>query len=159
MSEPVTLRPMRADEFPAYHDYFIVDYGEEIAANYGYTLEKSVTIAREELADDLPQTVNTPHHTLLCIEKEGATVGYLWYNVLDAGKTIFILDFVIFELLRRRGYGKAAMLALETVFSQRGGEQIKLRVACHNKRALQLYEAIGFNITGYNMIKHIKGKR
>jgi ribosomal protein S18 acetylase RimI-like enzyme len=32
-------------------------------------------------------------------------------------------------------------------------EQIKLRVAFENKVALGLYERVGFNITGYNMVK------
>jgi ribosomal protein S18 acetylase RimI-like enzyme len=35
--------------------------------------------------------------------------------------------------------------------------EIKLRVAHGNKRALALYKKIGFSITGYNMIKKIIG--
>ena len=153
----ITLRPMLVDEFPSYRDYFVVDYAQEIAINYGYTLEKSRTIAREELAIDLPQTVNTPNHVLLCIEDgNGKTVGYLWYKLLDNGTAVFILDFIIFESFRKMGYGKAAMGRLEKQLSHAGVEQIKLRVAFENKGALRLYENVGFNVTGYNMIKHIK---
>ena len=155
----ITLRPMLADEFPSYRDYFVVDYADEIAENYGYTLEKSRIIAREELADDLPQTVNTPNHVLLCIENEnGEMVGYLWYKLMDDGETAFGLDFIIFEPFRKKGYGKAAMGALEKQLSHTGVEQLKLRVAFYNKRALRLYENVGFSVTGYNMIKHIKEK-
>ena len=152
----VTLRPMLADEFPNYRDYFVVDYAEEIAANYGFTLEKSRTIARQELADDLPQTVATPNHFLLCIENEdGQIIGYLWHKLLDDGETVFVLDFIIFKQFRKMGYGKAAMDRLEKQLSRTGVEQIKLRVAFENKGALRLYETVGFNVTGYNMIKHI----
>ena len=158
MNKMIILRPMLADEFPAYRDYFVVDYGNEIAENYGYPLEKSHAIARQELADDLPQTVDTPDHVLLCIEtaEAGQLVGYLWYKLLDKGETIFALDFVVFEQFRNKGVGKAAMAAVEKQLAERGVEQIKLRVAFENKGAFRLYENAGFSITGYNMIKHIK---
>ncbi len=153
----VTLRPMLADEFPAYRDYFVVDYAEEIAINYGFTLEKSHAIARQELASDLPQTIATPDHVLLCIENEDSElVGYLWYRLMDNGETAFGLDFTVFEPFRRKGYGKAAIDMLEKQLLHIGVQQLKLRVAFENKSALRLYETVGFNVTGYNMIKHIK---
>jgi len=156
MNPTVTLRPMQADEFPAYRDYFVVDYAEEIAANYGFTLEKSHAIARQELADDLPQTVATPDHVLLCIENEdGKLIGYVWYKLLDDGETVFALDFMVFEQFRKKGYGKAAIATLEKQLSQTGAAQIKLRVAFENKGAFRLYEHVGFSVTGYNMIKHL----
>jgi ribosomal protein S18 acetylase RimI-like enzyme len=150
----ITLRPMKATEFSDYEAYFVVDYAHEIAANYGYSPEKSHAIAAAELLEDLPQTVTTPGHVLLCIEAdEAGTIGYLWYKLLDNGETVFILDFVVFEVYRGLGYGKAALRALEKRLRESGVEQIKLRVAFDNPRAKGLYEALGFSITGYNMIK------
>lgn len=147
---------MQAGEFPAYRDYFIADYAAEIAANYGHTLAKSHAIAARELADDLPQTVATPDNYLLCIEQDGAElVGYLWYKLLDSGGTAFILDFFVSENFRGQGNGKAALIALEKELAHADVEQIKLRVAFENKRALNLYERLGFNITGFNMAKSI----
>lgn len=152
----ITLRPMQEAEFPAYRDYFIVDYAEEIAANFGYTREKSQAIAIQELADDLPQTVNTPDHVLLCIERNAQeTIGYLWYKLLDQETSVFILDFVIFAPHRGQGYGQASLLVLQEHLAKLGIKQIKLRVAFANKRALDLYEKIGFRITGYNMVKEL----
>jgi ribosomal protein S18 acetylase RimI-like enzyme len=148
---------MNAEEFPTYRDYFIVDYAHEIAANFGHTLEKSRAIAFKELMDDLPQTVSTPENFLLCLEKNGGEiVGYLWYKLLNNGESVFILDFVVFDKFRGMGYGTAALMALEEQLSQAGVEQIKLRVAYNNPRALSLYKKIGFNITGYNMAKNLK---
>jgi ribosomal protein S18 acetylase RimI-like enzyme len=149
---------MKTEEFPGYRDYFIVDYANEIAANFGYTLEKSRAIALKELINDLPQNVSTPSNFLLCIEEsDHDTIGYLWYKLLDEGKSVFILDFVVIDKFRGLGYGKAALIALEEQLLQAGVEQIKLRVAFENKRALSLYEKVGFNVTGYNMAK-ILGK-
>ena len=155
----ISLRAMSQDEFPAYRDYFIVDYADEIVANFGYTLEKSRAIAARELAADLPQTTDTPDHSLLCIEQGtrdqtvSETIGYLWYKLIDDGETVFILDFVLFEAFRGLGHGKAALMALEQHLLNSNVEQIKLRVAADNKRALGLYGRIGFSITGYNMVK------
>lgn len=150
----IILRPMTAAEFPNYRDYFIVDYAHEIAANYGYSPEKSQLIASQELMTDLPQNVSTPHHYLWCIETgSDGTVGYLWYQLLDNGETVFLLDFIVFDQFRGLGYGKAALMLLEKQLAQSTVEQIKLRVAFDNQRAFGLYKKIGFNVTGYNMVK------
>lgn len=147
---------MKATEFPAYRDVFIADYATEIAANFGHTLEKSRAIATSELANDLPQSAATPDNHLLCIEKSDTElVGYLWYKLLDTDETAFIFDFFVFKEFRGRGYGKAAMIALEKQLAHAGVAQIKLRVAFENKRALSLYERLGFNVTGFNMAKSL----
>jgi hypothetical protein len=46
-----------------------------------------------------------------------------------------------------------AETALERKLMDRGVTQLKLRVAFENTRALALYQAVGFNITGLNMAK------
>lgn len=150
----ITLREMKPEEFSDYCEYFIVDYADEIAANYGHTLTRSRQIAARELAEDLPQGVSTQGHFLFCIEaKEIGTIGYLWYKLLDVEDTAFILDFMIFERFRGQGKGKASLIALEEHLVPKGVKQIKLRVAFKNDRAKYLYEKVGFNITGFNMSK------
>ena len=86
-------------------------------------------------------------------QPDAGTIGYLWYKLLDDGESVFILDFMVFEDYRGQGYGKATLIALEEKLSQSGVTQIKLRVAADNYRAKGLYERLGFNVTGYNMIK------
>jgi ribosomal protein S18 acetylase RimI-like enzyme len=147
---------MKAEEFAQYRDYFIHDYANEIVANFGHTLEKSRATALKELQEDLSQEVSTPSHYLLCIEEGNNLLGYLWYQQLEEGETIFILDFIVFEVFRSKGYGTAALTALEENLAKSGAKQIKLRVAYKNKRALALYEKLGFGITGYNMAKTLK---
>jgi ribosomal protein S18 acetylase RimI-like enzyme len=150
----ITLRPMTTDEFSSFCTYFIADYADEIGANFGHSPEQSRLIASKELAEDLPQNIATPHNHLLCIEQnENTTVGYLWYKLFDEGTTAFVLDFVVFKEFRRQGYGKSALLALEKQLFDSGTKQIKLRVAYKNDKARQLYEKVGFNITGFNMSK------
>jgi ribosomal protein S18 acetylase RimI-like enzyme len=147
---------MKTEEFAQYREYFIHDYADEIATNFGHGLEQSRAIALKELNDDLPQDVSTPDHCLLCIEKNNDLIGYLWYKFLDNRKSVFILDFVVLETFRAKGYGKVSLTVLEEHLAKSGVTQIKLRVAYQNKQALALYEKLGFNITGYNMAKTLK---
>ena len=75
------FRPMREEEYPAYLEYFIADYAREIAANYRLSAEDSLTKATREIAEDLPEGVNTPGQVLLSLfsqsDNRDEHVGYL----------------------------------------------------------------------------------
>tara|TARA_B100001063_G_C16500121_1_gene421645 strand:- start:31 stop:192 length:162 start_codon:yes stop_codon:yes gene_type:complete len=45
----VVLREMRQEEYPAYCQYFIDDYSQEIAKNYGHSLDVSIELAKKDL--------------------------------------------------------------------------------------------------------------
>lgn len=160
----VRLIPMDEVAFPAYRDYFIDDYAQDLASNHGLTLADARHQAEASLLQHLPQGAATPGHNLLCItpvsDKVGSAVtptttiaGYLWHCVDSAAYTTFIYDFYTLPAHRGLGYGKAAMAVLEAELKCLGVSQIKLRVAHDNPRARALYEEIGFHITGYNMAK------
>lgn len=163
----IQLRPMTLTEYPAYCDYFIDDYSREIAENYGHSMDRAIELAEQDLIRCFPNGLETNEHDLLCIELtpepefkselglKSEVVGYLWHSVKASDKSTFIYDFFIFSNQRNNGYGKLAIKALESQLQTIGIEQIKLRVAYHNKRALKLYQEVGFAITGYNMSKKI----
>ncbi|ELY4480298.1 GNAT family N-acetyltransferase [Cronobacter turicensis] len=154
------FRPMREEEYPAYLEYFITDYAQEIAANYRLSEEEALTSAKQEIAATLPEGVNTPGHVLLCLlvqdESNHKHTGYLWYKPDPGMQTVFIYDFHIFTACQGRGLGKDALRAFEDEMRARGVEQIRLRVAGDNARARHVYEASGFGVTGINMSKSIK---
>ena len=153
---------MQPAEYLAYCDYFIADYGREIAENFGHSLAHSTRLAGADLCQHLPGGVATPGQTLLCLEavideqvkQQKKLVGYLWHAV-DEQQCSFIYDFYVLEEFRGHGFGKLALRELERQLRERGIDQIKLRVAFNNKRALQLYQEMGFNVTGYNLAKSI----
>ncbi|PKH03143.1 GNAT family N-acetyltransferase [Psychromonas sp. MB-3u-54] len=146
---------MTYSEYPAYCDYFIDDYSREIAENYGHSMDRAVELAKQDLLLSFPNGLETNEHELLCIESDSELVGYLWHSINTDGKSTFIYDFFIFSNSRNNGYGKSAISALESQLKSIGIEQIKLRVAYQNQRALKLYQEIGFAISGYNMSKKI----
>ncbi|MFA0372910.1 GNAT family N-acetyltransferase, partial [Vibrio sp. 10N.222.54.F6] len=102
-----------------------------------------------------PNGLETNVHALLCVESGSELVGYLWHSINAADKSTFIYDFFIFPNFRNNGYGKLAISVLESQLKSVCIEQIKLRVAYQNQRALKLYQEIGFAISGYNMSKKI----
>lgn len=155
----IALRPMRADEFHAYLDYFIPDYAEEIAASYRLSPEAALAQARQETADDLPAGVDTPGQSLVCIVEGDETIGYFWYRADAARRMVFISDFHILPPHQSKGKGTAALAVLEQALAAEGFEQIRLRVAIDNGKAEHVYRLSGFEPTGINMSKRIGTER
>lgn len=153
----MSLRPMRADEFAAYLDYFIPDYAAEIAATYRLSENEAREQARREIGVSLPDGVNSAGHVLLCLVDSAKhpdnALGYLWYKADAAMHEAFIYDFYIHPDHQGQGLGKQALQLLEQALKARGFAQIKLRVAGDNERAHHLYEVSGFQVTGINMSK------
>ena len=156
----IKFRPMHEDEYPGYLEYFIPDYAREIASNYRLSADDSLVRAKQEIAEDLPEGVNTPGQVLLCLitqlDNTIMHVGYLWYKPDTAMRTVFIYDFHIFNSCQGQGLGKQALRVFEQEMRDKDFEQIRLRVAGDNERARHVYEAIGFGVTGLNMSKTIK---
>ncbi|WP_428241182.1 GNAT family N-acetyltransferase [Gynuella sp.] len=155
----VVLREMRQEEYPAYCQYFIDDYSQEIMTNYGHSKEQAIELAKKDLAHSFPNGLEGSEHSLLCIEAEVegtlTLLGYLWHSVNSEDRSTFIYDFFIAGEYRSRGFGRLAIAELEKQLRVSGIHQIKLRVAYHNERALKLYQEVGFVITGFNMAKTI----
>lgn len=150
---------MTKEEYPAYCTYFIDDYSQEIAQNYGYSMEKAIELAKKDLHGSFPDGVESKSHTLLCIEAliDGIprVVGYLWHSINTQNRSTFIYDFYISDIYRGQGFGKQAIALLEEQLQLVDINEIKLRVAYHNNRALKLYQETGFAIIGYNMSKQL----
>ncbi len=157
----IKFQPLNAAQFDDYRRYFIADYGQEISLNFRVPLAQALVQAETALAESFPAGKAQPGHHLLSIEIDGDTkqnrsaqqIGYFWLTDTEKTHTVFINDFVIFSELRNKGLGRAAIDALERKLKHQGVTQLKLRVAFENTRALALYQAVGFNITGLNMAK------
>ncbi|MCW8357056.1 GNAT family N-acetyltransferase [Marinomonas pontica] len=157
----INLRKMRVEEYPAYCDYFIADYSQEIAQNNGHSIEIATDLAHQNLIRRFPNGLETNEHDLMCIEIDSANslkvIGYLWHSIKSSDVSTFIYDFYIADEYRGNGYGKKAISQLEKLLVSADINQIKLRVAYQNQQALALYQEIGFTISGYNMSKKLVG--
>lgn len=153
------LRPMLEHEYPAYLEYFIPEYAEEIASNYRLSLDDSRARAKQEMAEYLPEGIHTPGQVLVClcteINSTEQHVGYLWYKPDSLLRTVFIYDFHIFGHHQGQDLAKKALSVFEQGLQAQNFTEIKLRVAGDNPRAQHVYQASGFGITGINMSKII----
>lgn len=153
----VSLRPMSANEFVGFATYFIEDYARDIAANYRLSDDEALAQAKRELESSLPAAEKTPGQTLTAIIfAENGTeqhIGYLWYKANIIDKSAYIYDFYLFSKFRKQGLGSQAMHCLEADLAASGIKQIKLRVAAENAHAKKVYEANGYQVTGFNMNK------
>jgi ribosomal protein S18 acetylase RimI-like enzyme len=153
----VSLKPIQTKQFPSFRSYFVSDYSQELVQNYGYSSTTATEMAEKDLERYFPDGVSTEEHQLMCITKpqDESWLGYLWYSINTERTVTFIYDLYIAAEFRNQGYGAQALNQLEQQVKKEGIGEVKLRVAYTNSKARQLYERIGFNITGYNMSKKL----
>lgn len=153
----VVLHPMSETEFAGFLAYFIPDYAAEIAANYHLFQDAALAQAKREIATSLPDGVKTQGQSLKSIvhtdNGSEVQIGYLWYRANGEDQSAFIYDFYLLPAFRGKGLGSRAMQSLEALLAGEGIRQIKLRVAAENAHAKKVYEANGYQVTGYNMNK------
>lgn len=116
--------------------------------------------ARAEAAKDfarfLPRGRNSAgRHFAHVIGPDGTRVGETWYTTQDrGGKCEFWIDWLTIDPAhRRKGYGRAALLALEVEAARRGADRLGLYVWIDNPGALALYTRLGYRVFAQRMTK------
>jgi ribosomal protein S18 acetylase RimI-like enzyme len=140
---PVELRPMSE---PAY-----LDYAERVEREYaaerhasGEPLEEAERIAAEQMAELLPDGLQTRDTHLFTPTLDGEELGVLW--LATDRPVVYIYDIELREELRGRGLGRAVMAAAVAWSAARGAPAIGLNVFGHNDRARALYDRLGFRV-------------
>ncbi len=151
----LTLRPMTVAEYDAWYPGAVSKYAEHHIRAGSMPADKAHDIAARQFAELLPDGVATEAHHLLVGEAGGAPIGMLWLNIRTGGEraSAFEYDVVVDKDMRRRGYGRALMVAAESYLAPRGATAIKLHVFGDNTTALHLYESLGYVATNINMTK------
>src|SRR3954451_21074216 len=124
-----SFTPWRADEERA--------YAEERAAA-GEAPDVAAEESRRQLAELLPQGLQTPDQHFFEGRVDGETVGTLWLSTERS--MAFVYDVVVHEAHRRRGYGAGLMRAGARWVRDRGHPLLGLNVFGHNRGARALYE-------------------
>lgn len=153
----VQLVPISAEEFDSYIVRQVSDYAEEKIAAGAWAKEGALERSKKEIKRLLPRGKDTESNFIFKIadDSTGVKVGTIWIKAFrDVGVPYaFVYDIIIDRDERRKGYGKAAMKALEAVVKELGLGRIGLHVFGHNEAAIKLYETSGFRVTDINMMK------
>ncbi|RLQ94268.1 GNAT family N-acetyltransferase [Falsibacillus albus] len=150
----IELKPMTSYEFEKYIKAVIKDYAEEKVAAGNWKAEEAMKKSEEDFHSLLPQEEKTENNHLFTIVNDNSNVGMIWLarRQDDSG---FIYDILISEDQQGKGFGKAAMYAIEGVAKELGMNKIHLHVFGHNKIARSLYEKIGYETTNIKMEKKL----
>lgn len=94
----------------------------------------------------LEEELRNPLSTWLVAEVSGQTAGYAgMHRVLDEA---CVTDVAVSPAYRRKGVGKALMLALEDICRREGSAFLTLEVRESNLGAIALYRSLGFEKAG-----------
>ncbi len=152
----VKLLPMSPDAWADWRLASIRGYAADKVTAGTWPAETAQERAAAEFNELLPQGQQTPGHECGAIVTDaGEAVGVVWFapqREIGVGAA-FIYDIVIDEDQRGRGYGRAAMEALEPLARSLGYDRIGLHVFGHNAVARSLYQSVGYVETDVQMEK------
>jgi len=108
-----------------------------------------------ELVPDGPATAG--HEFRSVVAADGTAVGALWFAAEgEPGHgTAFIWDIVVEPAFRGRGYGRAALDALDRLARSMGYRAVRLHVFGDNETARGLYRSAGYEETDVTMLKRL----
>jgi GNAT superfamily N-acetyltransferase len=148
----VQLQPMTEDQYRPWRAEAEAHYTRSLTAS-GQSAQEAAGNAADTYAQLLPDEFATPDHHFWYAYDGAHRVGFLWLKV--TGGTAFVYNVAVEAGLRRRGYGRAIMLAAERWCHDNALNRIGLHVFAHNTGARALYEQLGFAETGRNMAKDL----
>ncbi len=157
----VTLIPLSDEEREAFIAEDLSDWADQQVRDHGWSPGEAPERAREEL---LP-VLRSEHESAATMGDrqwaafgvDGKSVGWLWVRRPSEGMpadSAFLYQISVRRPLRRRGYGRAMLAALEALLPEEGIEELRLNVMGANRPAMRLYE-----FSGYELAVELDGKR
>ncbi|MEV0731572.1 GNAT family N-acetyltransferase [Polymorphospora sp. NPDC050346] len=153
----VRLEPMTDEQYLRYRQRAEVTYAEHIVASGAMPEPEARKKARDDYERLLPAGLRTPDHHLWAAYDGPDEIGMLWLHVerRSDGLHAFGYDFEVRAELRRKGYGRAMIEAVEQVCRDLGVLSIGLSVFGFNLGARALYEQMGYETTAIRMHKRL----
>ncbi len=146
---------MTGDEFAEWRPRSIESFAADLARATNRPLDSALVRAHAVFDEELADGIDTPGTWLLTIlDEDEAVVGDLWLGPHpQRPDAAFVYDIEIQAVARRRGYGRAAMLAAESLVRSAGINELALSVFGFNDSAKALYDSIGYRVLATHMSK------
>jgi len=149
----IALRPLREDEYEAWDTAHRAEYGRGLVEHVGMSREQAEAKVERDVAHVLPQGLATENTWIWAVENDGRVVGTVYVGVRDGGAWLY--DITITESERGKGYGRAAMAALEDEVRALGHDTIGLNVWGGNDVARGLYRSLGWDEESVHMRRRL----
>ncbi|WP_309103809.1 GNAT family N-acetyltransferase [Microbacterium sp.] len=142
----VIVTPMTPERFARFRVESVDAFADDLVTMRGMTAEDAAAESRRQFEKELPLGSDTPGQSLFTASSGGEEVGILWLGMRQrAGRPhAFVLDIEVAEARRRKGYGRAIMLAAEREAQRLGAVSMGLHVFGANDAAVALYERLGY---------------
>lgn len=156
--EGILLKDMSRKEFGEYFQDKLNRYTEVLSENLHEEGDDPSSRAFKQLKGLLPKGIETPNHHLFNIQSGEKIIGFVWLKIEEEKKSAFLYEIYIFEEYRDKGFGTETMKGIEDILIQKEIHYFKLHVFGSNTGARRLYEELGFEIAGINMLKPLSRK-
>jgi len=138
----VTLRPLRDDEYAAWDVEHRRQYARGLVEHADLTPEEAEAKVARDISAALPDGLATAGVHVWVVEDEGRRIGTVFFGL--RGAEAWLYEITIDEGKRGKGYGRAAMLALEEEARRLGHDRLALNVWGGNEVARGLYRSLGY---------------
>jgi ribosomal protein S18 acetylase RimI-like enzyme len=147
---------MSEDGFASWRDASVLAYAADKVRVGTWPADQAVARAERSFRELLPDGLGTAgQHVRAIVNDAGDAVGAIWFGPADrpGAGSCFILDLEVRVEERGRGYGRAALRALEPIARDLGYDAIGLHVFGDNDGARALYRSAGYLETDITMHK------
>jgi GNAT superfamily N-acetyltransferase len=156
----IRLRPMRDDEWDAWHTWAVNEYAEDMMRNEGLNRERALAQSAEETDALLTDGLDTPGHRLFVAEdtNTGRRVGHLWFGprLRNPDPAVaWLYDIFVEEGDRGQGVGRATLKLFEEEARAAGHRRVELNVFGDNALAKRLYDSVGYVEMARQMAKDL----
>jgi len=112
-------------------------------------LPRSMRVDYPRKIEDLEILLESRDFTYVAY-KEDEAIGYISV-ITGASKTLgMITDLAVLRRYRKQGVGSAMVVAVQSLLSQRGYDQVQLEMQSKNHPAISLANKLGFDFCGYS---------
>lgn len=144
LPEGVEARPMREDEYSAWHEQDRARYIDGWVRR-GVPYEQAAAKADTEYRTLLRDGPHTADAVLRVLTQAGEVIGWLWVGLRSGSAWVYAVE--VAEGRRGHGHGRNLMLLAERECLAAGVRTLGLNVFAGNVPAQRLYESLGYRPT------------
>ena len=148
----VGLEPVSQSEYEAFVDAQIEEFAHEKVRAGHWRAEDARDLSRHAVESFLPKDGSRPGHRVWkVVAAQGARVGWIWVGpppiqALAVPSKRWLYQITIEASERGRGYGRAALAAVEALLAGEGVRELYLHVFRWNVVARSLYDSSGYEV-------------